>query len=90
MTMFKSLPLPMIRDIDLFLEQNRSKCIELYVEAERIRLKWEGQNVALEDVANVLVERCGAHGVALSFDRLAEAEVLLELPDEPAQPRRTG
>lgn len=82
MTAIKPLPTPMIRDIDLFLEHNRSKCIQLYSEAERIRRKWEAENIALEDVASVLVERCGAHDVAVSFDRQREVDILLELPDE--------
>lgn len=90
MPAIRPLPTPMIRDIDLFLAHNRSKCIQLYPEAERIRQKWEAENIALEDVASCLVERCGAHGVAVAFDRQAEAAVLLELPEEAGNARRTG
>lgn len=87
MTSFKPLPACMVSDIDLFLEQHRGTCISVYPEAEKIRRKWEDQNVALEDVVSALVERCGQHAVAMAFDRRDEADALLEDHDgaEPAR-----
>ena len=78
MPSLKPLPSEMVGDIDALLEKNRTKCISIYPEAERIRHKWEDQNIALEDVVSVLVERCGIHRVAISFDRYAGPDVLAE------------
>lgn len=91
MAIFKPLPQCMISDIDLFLERNRGTCISVYSEAEKIRRKWEEQNIALEDVVSALVERCGQHGVAVSFDQTDGAdtpEVLLEDHGDEAPARR--
>lgn len=89
MPSLKPLPTAMTRDIDLFLEMNRGKCIELYAEAEKMRKKWEHENIALEDVVSVFVERCGSHDVAVSIDRNAEIDCLLSEEDE-IRPRKSG
>ena len=81
MTSLKPLPPAMIGDIDSLLESNRAKCISIYPEAEKIRRKWVQQNIALEDVVSVFVERCGIHSVAVSFDRAADYDVLKEEDD---------
>lgn len=86
MPSLKPLPAPMLADIERFLERNRTRCIPVFAEAEQLRQKWERENIALEDVLTVLVERCGAHDVAMSFDRRGETEVLLEDMDD--TPRR--
>lgn len=78
MTSYKPLPPAMIGDIDALLESNRATCISIYPEAEKLRRKWEEQNVALEDVVSAFVERCGVHSVAVSFDRRSEVDVLSE------------
>jgi hypothetical protein len=78
MTIFKTLPPLMLSDIDRFLEVNRSKCIPVYAEAEKIRQRWELQNIALEDIVATLVERCGMHDVAMSFERRDAIDVLIE------------
>lgn len=89
MPSYKPIPHAMILDIDSFLATNRSRCIPVYREAETIRVRWEKQNIALEDVVSVLVERCGVHDVAMSFDR-GDIEVLVENPDEDVRSSRCG
>lgn len=84
MTSFKPLPPAMVGDIDALLQKHREKCISIYPEAEKIRRKWEAQNVALEDVVSALVERCGVHSVSVSFDRQAGIDVLWEDHEPPA------
>lgn len=88
MPTLKPIPSAMLGDIDQFLAQHRSRCISLYPEAEKIRLRWEVKNIALEDVVSVLVERCGQYDVAVSFDGRDQVEVLWE--DKAGRPRRTG
>lgn len=89
MPSFKPIPHDMILDIDRFLETNRSRCIPVYREAETIRVRWEKQNIALEDVVSVLVERCGVHDVAMSFDR-GDIDVMVENPEEMERSSRLG
>ena len=84
------MPASMLSDIDFFLEQQRGQCIQIYPEAERIRCKWESQNIALEDVVSVLVERAGLHEVALSFDRSAGIDALVENHSDWSTTRRCG
>jgi len=88
MIMLKPIPSAMLDDIDRFLAQHRSRCISLYAEAENIRQRWEVQNIALEDVVSILVERCGQYDVAVSFDGRDQVDVLRE--DRAERPRRTG
>ncbi len=78
MRTLKQLPVPMLGDIDKFLSFNKQQCIHVYAEAEKIRQRWEEQNIALEDIVSVLVDRCGYHQVAMSFDRRDEAKLLVE------------
>lgn len=78
MISYKPLPPAMIGDIDALLASHRSNCIAIYPEAEKIRRKWVENNVALEDVVSVFVERCGLHSVAVSFERRSEVDVLEE------------
>lgn len=73
----KTLPAAMMTEIDAFLRHNTERCISVYAGAEKVRSKWEVYNVALEDVVAALVERCGQHSVAMSFDR-GEVDVLIE------------
>lgn len=63
-------------DIDRVLQVNRQKCIAVYGEAEKLRRKWEAENVALEDIVMAFIERCGFHEVAMSLDPSAAAEAL--------------
>lgn len=78
MSSYKPLPATMVADIDRVLEANRSRCLSIYPEAEKLRRKWEEENIALEDVVSVFIERCGFHSVAISFDRSAGIDVLTE------------
>ena len=73
----RTLPAAMMTEIDTFLRHNTERCISVYNGAEKVRSKWEVYNVALEDVVAVMVERCGLHSVAMSFDR-GEVDVLIE------------
>lgn len=88
MPTLKPIPPAMLSDIDTFLAQHRSRCISLYPEAEKIRHEWEVQNIALEDVVSILVDRCGQYDVAVSFDGRDQVDVLRE--DRAERPRRTG
>lgn len=78
MTSFKPLPPAMVGDIDALLASHHSECISIYPEAEKLRRKWVEQNIALEDVVSVFVERCGVHSLAVSFERRSEVDVLQE------------
>lgn len=71
-----SIPRSISVDIDRVLQANRNKCIAVYGEAEKIRRKWEEENVALEDIVMAFIERCGFHEVAMSLDPSAAAEAL--------------
>jgi hypothetical protein len=90
MPSLKPLPAALIDDIDAYLEIHRSQCIDVYPHSEKMRREWEHLNIALEDIVYVFVERCGLHGVAVSFDRRAEVDVLSEDREEMPEDRKFG
>ena len=77
MTVTTLLPLQLLTAINSVLAQHKFSVLSVYAEAEKIRRRWHGHNIALEDIVNELVRRSEVHQVAVAFDPSEAAAALL-------------
>jgi hypothetical protein len=70
------VPEPMSQAIDFVLTAYTGRTLPLYAEAESIRRRWLSENIALEDILDLLVRRASVHNVSFEIDPSQAAEAL--------------
>jgi hypothetical protein len=70
------VPEPMMQDIDIVLMAYTGRTMPLYAEADNIRRRWLSENIALEDILDLLVRRASVHNVSFEIDPSQAAEAL--------------
>ncbi len=77
MTIVNQIPADLRREVTEVLMQYRGSTLPVYAEAEKIRLRFQTRNIALEDVIAMFVEASGSHSVSIAFDPSEARDALL-------------
>jgi hypothetical protein len=76
MTFRATVPLRMLQDIETVLLVYSGRTVPIYAEAEKIRLAWLSENVALEDIVDEMLRKARSYSVSFEIDPAQAADAL--------------